>query len=714
MMDAIDDKTSIKIHNKSCAFEIDKKTGMISGFSMFGDGHAQWDDIVEGKLIYNNRAGVRIKDELLEKEYKDPFGRGRVFYHEPRKLVNLGKGDSPICARIKIEKNREVLKIIFTKTYNGAPFALKYEFLVHDDFVRWDIVLKLNPREKERSVFLEYALPIFRSVDGGYFPAGWKAWVPIQDAPFDFGVGGGWGHAQASWYVHHFPYCSVNAGGGIGLPIMDIYNTARDFGLCIAAPPDLLKPEVVFIVDKESSQLKVSYGNMGLRKNNEWRTSLMIFPHRGDWRSALGWFHGKYRKYFEPNNRKIIEQEGAMYYGMPTPEKTIKSWVDNMRLKWTELCYNHIFGDYVPEAKVWDFDMLADSSHPVIKNLSKDKIREYLRVLKKHGVASFVYFNYGECDKDLALEKFPESIIRHDHGIRGAWIAPNGRKNVTMNPDPDSKWGDSMLKQVEEIFDTYEDMDGLFIDQICYHSYDYSKDDGRTMVDNKPVSDTHEASCRMMAKIAAILKRRNKTSFANGPYNIEVARCVDGIMSEGSMAGLAKYSYLCLEKPVMVLTYNIFGDRFENVLKRCLKYGAFPSTPWHHADSFNPPAAPPKRTLMLYQKYLPLIEELRGRRWVLSSDPVSFPDGMDGNIFHKRGGGYVLPFYSRDVFTSDEFWNNKNPKEIKIRLPGLKKLTNVIWMSDNFKGRKTLPTEHVKGEMTVRIPEYTNASVLLF
>ena len=121
-----------------------------------------------------------------------------------------------------------------------------------------------------------------------------------------------------------------------------------------------------------------------------------------------------------------------------------------------------------------------------------------------------------------------------------------------MNPDPNSKWGKYMLAQVEEIFDTYKDMDGLFIDQICYHSYDYSKDDGKTMVYNQSVFDTHQTSCRMMKKIAEILKKRDKTCFGNGPYNIEVMKNIDGVMSEGSLSGLAKYSYLCLEKPVMI------------------------------------------------------------------------------------------------------------------------------------------------------------------
>jgi len=711
----------MEIKNKNFSFKIDLNSGMLSCFSMFGSPQAQWDDICENKLIYKNKAGVVLKDGLAEKTYSDPLGCGRVlFYHDPRKLVNCGRGTRPLCGKAEITKGKERIEVVFDKTYKGAPFKLKYQFLIYNDHVRWDILLSLNPGHAERSVGLEYSLPLFREINGGYFPKGWKVWVPLEDAPFDFGNIGGWGHSQSSWYVHHFPYCSVNAGAGIGIPLMDVYSDAYDLGLALMAPPDLLKPEIVFITDKEKSRLKLTYENMGLRKGNEWRTSLMLYPHKGDWRNALGWFHEKHRKYFLPNNPKIVEQEGTMFYGVPTvPEKTIKAWVENMGLKWTEVLYNPVFGDYVPEKDTWDFDMLVSRNNPgkIIKNLTKDKLRQYLKMLKRHKVASFAYFNFGECDRRLATEKFPEDIVWGDHGKIGAWVFPDGKRDdLTMYPDPDCKWGEHMVQEAEKILDAYADLDGFFIDQLCYHSYDYSKDDGMTMINNRPVADTHWPAMRMMERIAALLKQRGKTSFANGPYNLEIMQYADGIMSEGSLAGLAKYSFMCLEKPVMVLTYNVFGRDFEKALKACLKYGAFPSTPWHHENSFapDPPAKPPRETMMLYHKYLPLLETLRGRKWVLSSRPVSFSTGLDGNIFKAGNGGFVLPFFTREALFSNRLWNKNNCQTITVRLPGMKKLKNVEWLSVNFKGKRNLPVKHARGEFFIDVPKYTDASVLRF
>jgi hypothetical protein len=706
---------SVCLSAENFSFEIEAQTGMLRNFQLFGSDRAQWDDTHKGKLIYKNRAGVSFRDDFDEKVYSDPFGMTKVFYHEGRKIVNLGRGSNPSCSALSMREFPDRVTAAFDKTYDNAPFDFKTEISVLGDHIRWDMVLRLKEGFAERSVSADYELPFFRETNAGYFPAGWHVWAPLEDAPYVFGHSGGWGHAQASWYVHKFPYCSTNAGAGIGIPLMDVYSVTHGLGMALAAPLDLLKPELVFVTDKERSQLKLHYGNIGLRKGKEWRTSLLLYPHKGDWRESLGWFHRKHRDYFLPNNPKITAQEGTMWYGTPElSEKTLKSWSKNMRVKWTEVLCNSVFGDYIGSPDKWDFDMLwhkEEQPQKIIRGLTRDKIKKYLGMLKKHGVASFMYFNFGDCSSELANEKYKNSIVSHDHGIRDGWFyRDHVRHTVIMNPDMRRAWGKEILRQAEEIFDVYEDLDGLFIDQLCYHSYDYSRDDGETMVESQPVFDTHRTGLEIMEKIGEILRRKDKTCFANGPYNIEIMRYADGIMSEGSMAGLAKYSLMCLEKPVMILTYNVFGECFERVLKACLKYGAFPSTPWHHDHSFapEPPAAPPKETMELYKKYLPLLEFMRGRKWVLTSNPVEFPDGLDGNIFHRKAGGYAVPFFKKDALLS-----GKGPQKITVRAAGLESVREARWLSTDFKGEKTLPVIRDGEKSVIEIPFPATASVIL-
>ncbi len=708
----------IELSTDKFSFTLLRQTGMLGNFRLFDSEHGQWNDVFYGKPVFENQAGIRIKDELTGTCFSDQFGPSTVFYHEPRKIAWSDKGSELSCSIPKIKKSGAAVEIVQQKFFDNAPFTLSNEYRVENDCLRWDVLLKLRPGEEERSLKFEYQLPAFRSVNGGFFPKGWQVWAPLENAPLSFGEAGGWGHSQGSWYVHHFPYCSVNAGAGIPLPLIDIFSDVHDIGMALMAPPEELKPETVFVVDKENSVLKLQYNNIGLRQGKEWRLSLILYPHRGDWRNALGWFEKNCHDYFTPNNERIVEQEGTMFYGVPTvPEKTIRSWVKNMNLKWTEVLYNPIFGDYVPEAENWDFDMLWSEKEPdkIIRGLTKEKVRKYLKMLKKNGVASFVYFNYGECDARLAQKRFPDSIIKDPQGLRKAWTFRDGKRgNMTMNPAPDTEWGKFVLKQVDELFDQYPDLDGLFIDQMCYHAYDTGRDDGRSMINNTPVYDTHAASMEMMKKIAEKLCARNKTCFANGPYNFEIMKYADGIMSEGSLSGLAKYSYACLNKPVMVLTYNALAEDMERVLKACLKYGAFPSTPWHHVDSFNPPEMPPENTLELYRKYLPLLENLRGRRWVLRSKAVTFPGGLDGNIFHRRNGGYAIPFFVKDSLMSYKYWNVGNPKVIQVTLEENEKIeAKIKWHSISFSGEKNITGRRSGNKLSIEISEFCEAGILI-
>jgi len=319
-MRAISVQTSdvaIRVSTRHFKFDIDRRTGVLFGFRMFDSPHAQWDDVVADRLIYRNVAGLRVKDERTGRLYADPFGTGRVLHHEPRKLVHHGQGDQPRCEKFRIRRLRECLQITFEKTYPGAAFAIATEINVYAQYVRWDNILRLKEGLAERSVQLEYALPLLRSVNGGYFPS-WSLWAPVPDAPFAFGEIGGDGQSQASWYAHRFPYCSINAGAGIGLPLMDVFSNIHDVGLALAAPPDLLKPELVFAADKEISQLKLSYGNIGLRRGATWRTSLLLMPHRGDWRAA-----GLYRDGMEFNNpllaRAAAPQRGSLPQNSSSP-----------------------------------------------------------------------------------------------------------------------------------------------------------------------------------------------------------------------------------------------------------------------------------------------------------------------------------------------------------------------------------------------------------
>jgi len=286
------------------------------------------------------------------------------------------------------------------------------------------------------------------------------------------------------------------------------------------------------------------------------------------------------------------------------------------------------------------------------------------------------------------------------------------RRMMLLNPDPASKWGRHILAQLERAFRECPECAGVMFDQTCYHSYDFSRDDGMTMLNNRPCFDTHGAYLAMKDKVVKILRKYGKTTFTNGPYNVEIQRGLDGIMAEGGLVEMvAMFSYMTLAKPMMTLPHNRpIGDT-ELILKHCLKYGAFAGTREHLMSK--PRVNISKEELRIYRRYMPLIEQLRGRRWVLHAHALSLPGGYDGNIFRNPRGRYVVTMYPVESLSADRR-NAVGPRRVTLRLPDVKGLRRVTWLSTETRSERKLSLKPCgKGYYALDVREYADASVFV-
>ncbi len=702
-----------------CRLQVDLRSGMLDNFQFSGsekfpwrDYYVPWNDARFGmRELHRRRGGVRVTDELTGCEYRDDFGPGATYYNETRKSHYFPKGAAARISAVKTWRRGETTFLAFSKQFSGAPFALDYRFAANPREIEWQIGLRLLPGRPPRSARLEFVLPNFGGIT---LKPAWSLWAPVAGAPFPYASSGGYGHDGGGWELMRFPYASAKGDMNLVVPVITSYSEREDCGLALAAPFELHKPELIFEVDKLLTETRVIYGNLGLHPGRAARAVLLMHAHAGDWRPALGWLFDRYREYFTAGDRKIVRQEGPMCYNFPVlPEKTVQSWRKRMRFSWTEVLYAPTFGDYVPAAGRWVCDMFKSAARPDCEiQLDRPKLRAYLRMLRRRHVASFAYFNVGECESALAEKKYPESLITLDHGHRAwQWPWPDGqRRNWEMNPDPRSRWGRDMLRQLETMFKTYPELDGIFLDQLCYRAYDFSRDDGVTMLHNRPCFDTRAVAPAMVEKIAALLRRYKRTAFANGPNCIEVQKGLDGIMAEGRLAGLAQYAHICLAKPVMILTYGCPLDRFEAVLKYCLKYGAFPDVRDHLTMRPRARLSAPEQDL--YDRYLPLLELLRGRRWVLRAHALKLPEGYDGNIFLDRHGRHVVTAFPAAALGVDR--RNWIARIITVRLPPGLRPRRAVWRNTSAKFRQFLPVKPAGGQTwQIELPGYADASVLV-
>lgn len=695
--------------------DVDVETGRIQNLVFLANGLHPWNDVLQGEEIHRRIAGVMIRDELTGLTFRDEFGSAWIYYDEARKERVYPPGTRCRVENFQSSMEEEIRKISFTKRFEGSTFDIRYTLTSNETDLRWDLEFVLDRGAEPRSLEVFFLFPTPAEpmeVHPDHRPP-WMLWAPAYGAPYPFANVAGWGHSGSSWDIQRFPYSAANSGNGIGVPVIDVYSEKHDVGLAIAAPFDLRKPEFSFEVDKLHGQIRVIYSNLGLRPGGRPMASVWMHAHAGDWRPALGWLFQKYPEYFTAGDQKIVSQEGPMSYSFPVlTEAVIESWKRDMHFKWTELLYLPTFGDFVPESAEWTFDMMAADDDPKHKlSLNRQKVADHLKLLKKHGVSSFAYFNVCEYETVPAEEKFPDSMMRLSNGRRRpGWIWPNGRRNWNLCPDPRSKWGQYVLQQLEALFQTYPDLDGIFFDQLCYRTYDFSKDDGMTLVHNRACLDTHAVFPEMVARVVEVLRRYGKTAFTNGPYNVEVQKGLDGIMCEGDVEGLAKYSHMCLAKPVMILTYGSALPQFEHTLKVCLKYSAFPDVRDHL--TLTPRAEISNAERELYRRYLPLLEELRGRRWVFEPHALTLPPGYDGNIFTNRAGRYVVTVYPVESLRVDR--DNAVPnREIRLRLR-TGNVGTVQWLSTETSERRELPLSMLAdGRYAVSLPEYSDASVLV-
>ena len=635
--------------------------------------------------------GVVVYDELREREFSDASSRVTV-----------------LDARVDRESGRRVV-LSMRKKYRGADFVVEQRVTLEPDNIRFDLdAHKTRGRDRSIQVKFVFPFPLLPSdhlceqynQDEGFHA--WMLWAPTLDAPFRKGF-------QSDTQRQDFVYNLGGGRGGVTVPVISVYAPEPDVdvGYSLASPLEVYKPKLVFEIERPfgeesfipiEGRIAVSTYCLGLRAGRAARAAVFLTPHEGDWRPGLRWFRDRYAEYFRPTDPKIFEQEGVMMYALPCwPEAKIKEFTRDMGLRWQEVRYEARFGDYIPETEPWNEDAWKTAAHPEreLKGLTYKRINDYLALLSRHGVSGFAYFQMGgDIERRFCKERgFEEYVIRRKDGSLFPGCAyPDGvRKTWLINPLPGSRWERHILDQAERLFDTYPLMAGLFVDQLCYRFWDYSRDDGMTMVNNRPVYNCHLSLIPILEKLHAILKRRGKTTFGNGPTTIEAQRHIDGIMAEHRLDFLASQAHVALAKPLVMLTQAVSD------FKWCLKYGAFP----HTLPDYNRWPNGRKRRAehaRAFKAYLPLFELMRGRRWVLAAHALTLPDGMDGNIFRTPAGDYLIPLIPKepDLDTAGLI--------VRTRLADAAKIKSARFMGVEGPRRRTLRFTRKGRDISIVLP----------
>jgi len=679
----VESQTDWVLSNSTLKVTIDRSTGHIVGLVDLADGFdACRPDDPNAAMI----GGLRITDELTGRTFCDLADSAEV------RVVEAGPG--PDGSR----------QVVLDKQFEGAPFTVRVTFRLEADCLCWLAEVSKN-QGPDRSVRIVFLAP----------QPSRRLWGPMADPFIDLPperpvmIRHGLGHGRAV----------ASQKRAVPVPLLCFLRESR----CMALALPLEVPNVLvrFMNNADEGHLnianslsyppdqrpcfKVCYDFLGLRDGRGARAGVLICPHDGQWRPALGWYARRYADHFQPDP-KVSEHEGVYHPGQPYAgdEQDVRREMEGRRergVRWAEL-HGHFpfYGLYVSPTEPW---MTLSG-----KQRDFEVVRRTIRLYQEQGIKVHTYYNTIDGQCPYVEKEFPESIAVDEAGRRirayhDCWL---------MNADPETPFGRHCLEQFEKLLETYPDTDGLFYDVYGRHyNLDFAHDDGITMVHNKPAYCVKFAFQRLMDRISPKLHGMGKLFSANKPEGIEALAGIDLIMcDEGhDIYRLEAFSYYGLFKPVMVLDGGMWRDP-EPTLKICLRVGMmFNDFVDRGLEELSDEQV--RRNHQVHAAYAPLLKELLGKRWVFEPNALQLPESVGGNVFRVPGRVIVTMVSDRHSMFEDGGFAADLP--IIVRLAEGERITRATVRSVDYEGTDEARIQRTDSTLTVTVPRHRTASIVI-
>jgi len=368
----------------------------------------------------------------------------------------------------------------------------------------------------------------------------------------------------------------------------------------------------------------------------------------------------------------------AAYSGDEEPIDVAKYKKMAFRINWKLDDDFPYMGMYIPAVtnadERWERQWTVEADTPNKPHwTSARRMNDYALYLKTNGFYLLDYFNvynFGEGPSSReATQKAGVPLWRNPSAFLAANFphAPlNSDRNVLDCGDPDFE--KFLLEQAAQDIRWLPDSAGICIDNTYYTQLNNSHaDDGVSWVDGKAVRSLCISWNDLLSKLGPIMHDAGKVIFASPLFaRLDVYRHFDGFYDEYGYdgRGLNSSALMGLDKPVLVWTYNesLFRPDPDSFFQRHLLMGAYPTAPYpwnNHCivpdmswDDFyykygslfeRDSGHQLMKTEQYYLAYGPLLDAMRGKKWVLAPHCVEVVDGAaKGNLFQVPGG-YAMP-----------------------------------------------------------------------
>jgi len=515
----------------------------------------------------------------------------------------------------------------------------------------------------------------------------------------------------------------LNEHSAFSIPIATILDTSADLALSLVQSPE---------TDMFAMRLKTSVlGNVKLVRTNHRissktpvKLSMDLVSHPADWRGGLGWMVDRYPDFFEPPLPSVYALDGCGSYAgndgdldAAKLKKMAYSLNWNARFDWPYQCMS------IPPVKP---DVTWSSWYQ--KPASLAQMTKYDEQMEKSGFHVLEYFvlteggNYIQDDppprrakadtelwrdgNDFIHYQIPSAVVRDRAGkiMFSGWF-----NDVVLDP-AEPCWQKSLLEQAETLVKELPHSSGICIDRMDWLTvYNPHRDDGVSWIDDRPARSFLVSWKETVGKVAAILHQARKYVYANTLVTrIECTRSLDGFYDEyGDFpCSLNLMALMAVHKPAIAWTRDINSLRPDPdaLFQRHLHLGVFPTVPVPGSDHTIPEDSWVDRC---YLDYGPLLQAMRGKRWVLTPHVVSVEHQAASVNLFKVPGGYAIPVTfagQADVVTvtmKRAPGTVEQITSIKVIHPGEDKTSALKWQAAGDDVRLAVPVQ--RGCALVRV-----------
>lgn len=532
----------------------------------------------------------------------------------------------------------------------------------------------------------------------------------------------------------------------IVLPLATVAEPGEDSALSLILSPADVMLCGSRLATTQSGSIKFSRANYRLGGGRPVRFAMNLVAHEADWRGGLRWMTGRYSEYFDPPSPHADQMAGcAAYSGYEGPIDVEKYKKMAFRVNWKlddDMAYMGMFLPPVTSSEqTWERSWAYEADDPNKPHwTSAGRMNDYASYMKTNGFYVLDYFNVFNFGDDVSQPKHPSPEL-WDHA--DAFLAANF-PNAKLVSDPDvMDCGDPayqkfLLEQIDLDIRWLPDSAGVCIDNtyfMLWNNKNRGADDGVSWVNGGPARSLCVSWNGFFDKAGPKMRAAGKVIFASTIFSrFDVYKQIDGFYDEYGYdgRGLNSTALMGMRKPVMAWTYNesLFRPDPDFFFQRHLLMGAYPTAPypWNNHCILPDMDWETKgdlaqenydgtrgfyykygslferdtghlwmKTEKYYLAYGPLLDAMRGKKWVLAPHCVEVADGSAKVNLFQVSGGYAMPVC---------FGGEAASAEVTLRnIPGLDTMKYaVLHPGAESTVAATVVSRSQNGELRLRVP----------